>query len=161
ELYAAEFSRGHGLESVALKYFNVFGPRQDPMSPYAAVIPIWLRLMREGKSPLIFGDGNQSRDFTFIDNVVAANLAAMDAPAASGLAFNVAAGERVVLIELAHELMRIYGFAGGLEHTERRAGDIEHSWADVSQAKAMMSYQPTVHWREGLQRTVDWFREND
>ncbi len=160
EVYAAAFTRGHGLETVALRYFNVFGPRQDPMSPYAAVIPIWLRRMREGSSPVIFGDGKQSRDFTFIDNVVAANRLAMAAPAASGRAFNVAAGERVVLLDMAKELMADFGFDGGVEHTEPRQGDIEHSWADISQARELLGYDPKVNWREGLRRTVAWFRDS-
>lgn len=158
EVYAAAFSRGYGLETVALRYFNVFGPRQDPNSPYAAVIPIWLRRMSQGQPPVIFGDGQQSRDFTFIDNVVDANLRAMQQMEASGRAFNVAAGERVVLLELARELMRAYGFDQPLEFTHRRAGDIEHSWADVNQARQVLGYAALVPWREGVTRTVEWFR---
>ncbi len=157
EVYAAAFSRGYGLETVALRYFNVFGPRQDPMSPYAAVVPIWLRMMRDGRPPTLFDPGTQSRDFTYVQNVVQANLRASEADA-SGMTFNVAAGERVLLTELATELMAAYGFTGTIGRAPARAGDIEHSWADVSSAREVLGYEPAVSWREGLQRTVDWFR---
>ena len=158
EVYAAAFSRAYGIESVGLRYFNVFGPRQDPNSPYAAVIPIWLLRMSQGKPPQIFGDGNQSRDFTFIANVVDANLRAMETPGVSGAVFNVAAGERVVLLDMAKALIEAYGYDGGPEHTDPRPGDIEHSWADTSAAKLQLGYSTSVTWRDGLQRTVEWFR---
>ena len=158
ELYSQTFTRAYGLETVCLRYFNVFGPRQDPNSPYAAVIPIWLRRMSEGLPPQIYGDGKQSRDFTFIDNVVQANLSAASAPKASGLAFNVAAGERVVLLDMARELMRRYGYEGEPEHTAPREGDITHSWADVNRAKELLGYDPKVDWQTGLDRTIAWFR---
>ncbi len=158
ELYSQTFTRAYGLETVCLRYFNVFGPRQDPNSPYAAVIPIWLRLMSEGKPPEIFGDGKQSRDFTYIDNVVQANLSAGSAPKASGLAFNVAAGERVVLIDMARELMRRFGYEGEPVLTAPRPGDILHSFADVSRARELLGYEPKIDWREGLDRTIAWFR---
>jgi UDP-glucose 4-epimerase len=159
EVYAASFSRAYGLESVGLRYFNVFGPRQDPASPYAAVIPIWLLRMSQGKPPQIFGDGNQSRDFTFIDNVVDANLRAMETPDISGTVFNVAAGERVVLLDMAKALIEAYGYDGTPEHTDPRPGDIEHSWADTSAARTQLGYATSVSWRDGLQRTVRWFRD--
>ena len=158
EVYSAAFSRAYGIETVGLRYFNVFGPRQDPNSPYAAVIPIWLARMRRDEPPQIFGDGKQSRDFTYIDNVVDANLRAMDTPGLSGDVFNVAAGERVVLLDMAHALIDAYGYSGSPQHTERRPGDIEHSWADTAAAKARIGYTTLVSWRDGLTRTVEWFR---
>jgi UDP-glucose 4-epimerase len=161
ELYSQTFARAYGLETVCLRYFNVFGPRQDPNSPYAAVIPIWLRRMSQNEPPVIFGDGSQSRDFTFIDNVIAANLQAAAAPAASGHAFNVAAGERVVLIDMARELMQVYGYSGEPKFAEPREGDIKHSWAAIDKARELLGYAPQISWRDGLRRTVDWFRNGN
>jgi UDP-glucose 4-epimerase len=157
EHYCRVFSELFGLETVALRYFNVFGPRQRPDSMYAAVIPLFIDALRAGQRPFVHGDGLQSRDFTFIDDVVAANLAAAGAPAdaASGNAYNIACGDEHSLVELLQHLNEILGVDIESEHTEPRAGDVRHSCADATAAQRDLGWLPKVAFREGLVRTVD------
>ena len=161
ELYAHSFSRVLGLETVSLRYFNVFGPRQHPTSQYAAVIPKFVRAMLQGDAPVIFGDGKQSRDFTYIDNVVSANLLACKAPAekASGRAFNVAAGKSFSVNELYALLQELTGFDKPAVHAVPRGGDVRDSLADTSPAQQALGYKTLVDFKEGLRRTVDWYRQ--
>ncbi len=160
ELYCQSFSRVLGLETVSLRYFNVFGPRQHPTSQYAAVIPKFVRAMLSGEKPTIFGDGKQSRDFTFIDNVVSANLLACAAPAekVNGQVFNVAAGKRYSLLELYSLLQEHTGFRQPALFAAPRGGDVRESLADTTRAKDAMGYYPLVDFKEGLRRTVQWYR---
>jgi UDP-glucose 4-epimerase len=161
ELYAQSFSKVLGLETVSLRYFNVFGPRQHPTSQYAAVIPKFVRAMLNGEQPIIFGDGKQSRDFTYIENVVSANLLACKAPAesASGRVFNVAAGKSFSLNDLYSMLQEITGYAGSALHEPPRGGDVRDSLADTSRAQQAMGYKTLVDFKEGLSRTVEWYRQ--
>lgn len=159
EYYAAAFTHSYGLETVALRYFNVFGPRQDPASEYAAVIPKFITLMLAGKQPRIFGDGEQSRDFTYIDNVVSGNLLACAAPDAAGAVINLATGGRITLNDLVAQLNAALGTDLPPIHTPERPGDIKHSRADVSKAKELLSFAPVVEFAEGLRRTVHWYRK--
>ena len=161
ELYAQSFARLLSLETVSLRYFNVFGPRQHPTSQYAAVIPKFIRAMLHGEQPVIFGDGQQSRDFTFVDNVVSANLLACQAPAenVSGHVFNVAAGKRFSLSELYSLLQELTGYSGSPSYAPSRGGDVRDSLADNSRARQAMGYETLVDFKEGLRRTVEWYRE--
>jgi UDP-glucose 4-epimerase len=158
EGYARSFHCVYQLETVCLRYFNVFGPRQDPTSQYAAVIPNFITALLAGRSPMIFGDGEQSRDFTYVANVVQANLLAMDAPDVSGKVFNVACGERVTLNRLVAELQDLMGTQVVPAYAAPRAGDVRHSLADLSAARNELGYEPTVRLREGLERTIDHIR---
>ena len=158
EYYAAAFTRGYGLETVSLRYFNVFGPRQDPTSTYAAVIPKFIAQMLRGEAPTIYGDGSQSRDFTYIDNVVAGNLLAFEAAGASGETINLATGGGVVINDLVAKLNAILQTDIAPIHVDERPGDIKHSRADISKARHLLGYQPIVSFDEGLRRTVDWHR---
>ncbi len=158
ELLCGVFTRIYGLETVALRYFNVFGPRQDPTSEYAAVVPRFLTALLEGRQPIVFGDGEQTRDFTFIANVVQANLLAANVPDAVGEAMNIGYGERVSLNEvlsLAGELLNMPVHA---EYRDARPGDVRDSLADISKAKRLLGYNPAVNFREGLARTIDALR---
>jgi UDP-glucose 4-epimerase len=156
EHYCRVFSELHGLETVALRYFNAFGPRQRPDSMYAAVIPLFIAALRTGQRPLVHGDGKQSRDFTYISDVVAANLAAASAPAesASGKAYNIACGDEHSLLELLEHLGEILGVDVEPEHAEPRAGDVRHSCADVAAAARDLGWSATVAFRDGLDETV-------
>ncbi|HEU5197084.1 MAG TPA: NAD-dependent epimerase/dehydratase family protein [Methylomirabilota bacterium] len=158
EQYAQVWTRLYGVETVGLRYFNVFGPRQDPKSEYAAVIPRFILWALDGTPLEVHGDGTQSRDFTYIDNVVDANLAAAAAPAASGHAFNIGCGNRVSLLSIIERLEKILGRALERRHTPGRAGDVPHTQADVSKARALMNYTAQVDFDEGFRRTVDYFR---
>jgi nucleoside-diphosphate-sugar epimerase len=160
EQYMRAFSRVYGLETVTLRYFNVFGPFQDPTSHYSGVLAIFCRRMIAGEQPTIFGDGEQSRDFTFIDNVVHANLLAADAPAAkvSGQMINVATGTRITLNDTFRILRELTSYAGEPAYAESRSGDIHDSLADISLAGELLGYKPLVDFREGLRRTVEWYR---
>jgi nucleoside-diphosphate-sugar epimerase len=160
EHYLISFYRCYGLETVSLRYFNVFGPRQDPSSPYSGVLARFIMLMLRGEQPTIFGDGEQSRDFTYIDNVVAANLLALTAPAhqAAGRVFNVATGRRITLNETFKSLQGLTSYAGQPRYEPEREGDIKHSLADISSAEAWLDYKPKVDFKEGLRRTVEWYR---
>ena len=158
EQYAQVWTRLYGVETVGLRYFNVFGPRQDPKSEYAAVIPRFIIWALSGTPLEVHGDGTQSRDFTYIDNVVDANLAAAAAPAASGEVFNVGCGNRVSLLDIIGRLEKILGRAVARRHTPGRAGDVPHTLADVTKARTLMHYVPQVDFDEGFRRTVDYFR---
>ena len=160
EYYMTSFYRCYGLETVCLRYFNIFGPRQDPGSPYSGVLAKFIRQMLAGEEPTILGDGKQSRDFTYIDNTVEANLLAAKAPAsqAAGQVFNVATGTRVDLNETFQLLKKIIGFKGEVKYGPERAGDVKHSLADLSRTEKCLGYKPKVNFEEGLRRTVDWYR---
>lgn len=158
EGYARSFHDVYGLETVALRYFNVFGPRQDPTSQYAAVIPNFITALSVGQRPVIFGDGEQSRDFTYVSNVVDANLLAMDAPGVAGKVYNVACGERVTLNRLAAELRDLLSADLDAVYAAPRAGDIRHSLADLSRTRAELGYEPAVGLRRGLELTIDHLR---
>ncbi len=158
EQYAAVWSRLYGVETVGLRYFNVFGPKQDPASEYAAVIPRFI-LWALQRAPLeVHGDGTQSRDFTYIDNVVEANLLASRAPGAAGEVFNVGCGSRVSLLAIIASLERLVGRPLQRNHTPGRAGDVAHTLADVSKAKRLLGYTPLVSFDDGLQRTFEFFK---
>jgi UDP-glucose 4-epimerase len=161
EQYCAAFSEVYGLETVRLRYFNVFGPRQTPDSPYAAVIPLFLRALTAGERPVIHGDGEQSRDFTFVDDVVQANLRAADAPGVSGQAFNVACGRRTSLLDLLRHLNALLGTAIAPVHTQSRPGDVRHSQADIQRACDLLGYRPTTDIPAGLRHCLDWWRERN
>src|ERR1700722_2632251 len=160
ERYMISFYRCYGLETVCLRYFNVFGPRQDPSSPYSGVLARFITLMLRGEQPTIFGDGEQSRDFTYIDNVVEANLLACATPAAecAGEVFNIATGRRITLNETFKALQSLTSYSGQPKYDPERSGDIKHSLADVSKAQAALGYNPKVDFEEGLRKTVDWYR---
>ena len=160
EQYMVSFYRCYGLETVCLRYFNVFGPRQDPSSPYAGVLAKFITQMLRGERPTIYGDGEQSRDFTYIDNAVTANFLACEAPAekAAGEVFNVAAGRRVTLNEMYALLQSLIGYRENPIYAPERGGDIKHSLADISKAEAALGYKPVVDFEDGLRRTVEWYR---
>ena len=161
EYYMTSFYRCYGLETVSLRYFNIFGPRQDPTSPYSGVLAKFITQMLNGEQPTIFGDGAQSRDFTYIQNAVDANLLAMKAPAsqAAGQMFNVATGKRADLNQAFRLLKKITGYTGDVKYASERSGDVKHSLADLSRIEKHLGYKPTVDFEEGLRRTVDWYRE--
>jgi nucleoside-diphosphate-sugar epimerase len=160
EQYMISFYRCYGLETVSLRYFNVFGPRQDPTSPYSGVLAKFITLMLRGEQPTIYGDGEQSRDFTYIDNVVHANLLACQTlpHQVAGKMFNVATGRRITLNETFKALQKLTGYSGTCAYAAERGGDIKHSLADISKAEADFGYRVTVEFEEGLRRTVDWYR---
>jgi len=157
ELYCQVYAGLFGVETVALRYFNVFGPRQDPGSQYAAVVPLFIKSVLEGSRPTVYGDGEQSRDFTYVDNVVEANLLAAGAPGASGTVMNIGGGSRYTLNELLRLLGRIAGVTVNPLYVPRRAGDVLHSEADISRARQVLGYAPQVGLEEGLRRTVEWY----
>ena len=160
EYYMTSFFRCYGLETVSLRYFNIFGPRQDPSSPYSGVLAKFITQMLRGEQPTMNGDGEQSRDFTYIDNAVEANLLASKAPAAkvAGQVFNVATGRRVTLNETFKALQSLTSYSGPAKHGPERSGDIKHSLADIRKAEAGLGYRPKVGFEEGLRRTVEWYR---
>ena len=160
EHYMTSFHRCYGLETVCLRYFNVFGPRQDPSSPYSGVLAKFITLMLRGEQPTIYGDGEQSRDFTYIDNVVEANLLASKAPAerVAGQVFNIATGGRVTLNEMFTLLQGLTSYKVEPEYGPERGGDIKHSLADISKAETALGYKTVVNFEEGLHRTVEWYR---
>ena len=158
ELYCRVFYQLFGLETISLRYFNVFGPRQDPASEYAAVVPIFIKALLSGKRPAIYGDGRQSRDFTYVSNVVDANLAACRAPAA-GNVYNIACRKRTSVLELYNMIAGIIGSDAKPVYGSKRPGDIMHSFADISLAKDELGYEPLVGIEEGMRKTVGWFRK--
>ncbi len=160
EHYMRAFWRCYGLETVSLRYFNVFGPRQDPASPYSGVLALFITRMLQGKTPTIFGDGQQSRDFTFVENIVHANHLALTAPGqeVAGQVFNVATGSRVDLNATFQILKKLTGYSGEVHYESERPGDVKHSQADLSLAKKHLGYEPTVGLEEGLQQTIEWYR---
>src|SRR5687768_10847956 len=161
EYYCQVFTRVYGLETVSLRYFNVFGPRQDPSSQYSGVVSRFISSLLGDEQPVIFGDGEQSRDFTYVDNVVAANLSAANAAGASGKIINVANGERITLNELLAELKDLTGKQNvTAEYREPRVGDVRHSLADNSMARELLGYKSKVDLREGLKRTIDWWKSS-
>jgi nucleoside-diphosphate-sugar epimerase len=162
ELYAKVFAGIYGLQTVSLRYFNIFGPYQDPDSQYAAVIPKFIMKMLIGEAPVIYGDGEQSRDFTFIDNAVEANLLACRSDrVGKGEVINIACGESYSLNELVRELNKILNTNIEPVYTDPQPGDVKHSLADVSKAKELLGYEVKVDFKEGLRRTVDWFRRSN
>ena len=162
EHYMASFYRCYGLETVSLRYFNVFGPRQDPSSPYSGVLAKFITLMLRRLQPTIHGDGEQSRDFTYVDNAVEANLLACRAPSAqaAGKVFNVATGRRTTLNETFKLLQRLTSYSGAAAHGPERGGDIKHSLADISAAEKHLGYKPQINFEDGLRRTVEWYRSS-
>jgi nucleoside-diphosphate-sugar epimerase len=161
EYYCRVFTRVYGLETVALRYFNVFGPRQDPTSQYSGVVSRFISALLGDGQPVIYGDGEQSRDFTYIDNVVAANLSAADARDASGKVINVANGERITLNQLLAELKELTGKQGvNAQYLDPRVGDVKHSLADNTMARDLLGYEVKVGLREGLKRTIDWWKSS-
>ncbi len=160
EHYLACFTRVYGLETVSLRYFNVFGPHQDPTSHYSGVLAIFCRKMLAGEQPTIYGDGEQSRDFTYIDNVVLGNLLAAEASAekVAGQMMNLATGKKITLNQTFEILKGLTGYQGKPAYDEARAGDIKESLADISRAQSLLGYQPTVDFSEGLRRTVEWYK---
>jgi len=163
EYYMTSFYRCYGLETVCLRYFNVFGPRQDPASPYSGVLAKFITQMLEGEAPTIFGDGKQSRDFTYVDNVAQANLLACTAPSGevAGGVFNVATGRRTDLYQTFQILKKLTGYSGEVKYGPEREGDVKHSLADISLAEKHLRYKPKVDFEEGLTRTVAWYRSRE
>ncbi len=160
EYYCQVFTRVYGLETVSLRYFNVFGPRQNPHSQYAAVIPKFITAALKDEPLSVFGDGEQSRDFTYIDNVVQANLLAMASPHAVGKVYNVACGGRYTLNELIRQLEAIFGRQLEVQYLPPRAGDVKHSEASIAEAQRDLGYRVLVSFEEGLKRTVGWYMDN-
>jgi UDP-glucose 4-epimerase len=160
EHYMRSFTRVYGLETVVLRYFNVFGPYQDPNSHYSGVMALFCRKMLAGEQPTIYGDGEQSRDFTFIENVVRGNLMAAAAPAekVSGQMMNLATGSRSTLNETFGLLSELTGYSGGPAYAPPRSGDIRDSLADIALARKLLDYEPSISFREGLSRTVEWYK---
>jgi len=160
ELYMASFYRCYGLETVSLRYFNIFGPRQDPSSPYSGVLARFSMQMLRGEQPTIFGDGTTSRDFTYIDNAVSANLLACTAPAAecAGRVFNCATSQRTTLNQTFDALKKLTGYKGSVKYGPERSGDIKHSLADVAQAQKHLGYKLLVNFEDGLRPTVEWYK---
>jgi len=160
EQYCGVFHRVYGFETVALRYFNIFGPRQDPESQYAAVIPKFVTAILSGRRPVIFGDGLQSRDFTYVDNVVEANLLASEAESAAGKFFNVACGGRYTLLDLLSKIKETLGSDIKPVHESPRPGDVRDSQASIEAAQAILGYKVSVDFDEGLRRTVEWYRDS-
>lgn len=158
EYYCRVFTGLYGLDCVALRYFNVFGPRQDPESQYAAVVPIFLAAMLSGRRPIIYGDGEQSRDFTYVENVVDANMLAAFAKGCSGEVMNAACGSTVTVNELFQKLRALVGASVEPVYDKPRPGDVRHSFSDISKARRLLGFQPAVGFDEGLVRTVEWSR---
>ena len=161
EQYCRLFTRLYGLETVVLRYFNVFGVRQNPHSQYAAVIPKFITALLQGEPLLVFGDGHQSRDFTYVDNVVHGNMLAMTAPGVAGQVVNVANGGRTSLLQLITYLEELSQCQARIEFLPTRAGDVQHSQADVARAKELLGFEPCVDIKEGLRRTLTYFQNSD
>jgi UDP-glucose 4-epimerase len=159
ELHAQSWAAHTPLETVSLRFFNVFGPRQDPDSPYAAVIPLFIQRLARGEPLLIFGDGRQTRDFTFVGDVVRGILAAGSAPGVSGRVYNLASGRQTSVLEVAETLERLMGRRARYDHQTPRPGDIRDSWADISAAQRDLGFSPGTRLEEGLRITVDWFQK--
>lgn len=158
EEYCMTFHQIYGLETVALRYFNVFGPRQNPFSQYAAVIPKFITMIKNGQNPTIFGDGLTSRDFTFIENVVNANLLACEKKEAAGNIINIACFKAFTLNDLVQKLNKIIGTDIPPTYLPDKKGDVKHSLADIAKAKRLLGYEPAIDFDEGLRRTVEWFK---
>jgi nucleoside-diphosphate-sugar epimerase len=161
EYYCQVFYQVYGLETVALRYFNVFGPRQDPTSQYAAVIPKFVTAMLRDEQPVVYGDGEQSRDFSYVTNVVQANLLAATAPGVGGQVFNIACGQRYNLLELVATINRILGTDITPVYTAPKVGDVRHSLADIARARERLGYQVEVEFKEGLRRLIAWYKGHE
>ncbi len=160
EKYCQVFSAVYGLETVSLRYFNIFGPRQDPFSQYAAAIPLFITKILAEENPEIYGDGEQSRDFTYVANAVEANLRAVEAPPeAAGGVFNIACGERTTVNVLVNEISKLIGTSCEPIYVDPRPGDIKHSFADISAAKTVLGFEPGLSFRQGLKKTVAWYKK--
>lgn len=159
ELYCQAFYHSFGLETVGLRYFNVFGPRQDPASPYSAVIPLFVTAILSGKRPIIYGDGGQSRDFIFVQNVVRGNLLAAEAEGAAGEVFNMAEGRQTSLLQLLELLSRLLGKGIDPDFQPPRVGDVRESLADIYRARSILGYEPITNLEQGLTQTIDYYRE--
>lgn len=160
EHYLRTFYCCYGLETISLRYFNVFGPRQDPKSQYAAAIPAFVSSILKNEPPTIYGDGEQSRDFTFIDNVVQANWLAAKAPKTEGQVVNVACGERVTVNQIIAQINTLLGRSVKPNYVETRPGDVKHSLADIALAGKILGYKPIVTFDEGLRRAIEWYKDN-
>lgn len=160
EYYCSVFYEVYGLETLCLRYFNVFGPQQDPKSQYAAAIPAFVVSILNGESPTIYGDGEQTRDFTYIANVVEANLLAARAPKTSGQVINIACGEAISVNKIIAKINELLGKSVKPTYVDTRAGDVKHSLADINLAKETIGYEPKVYFDEGLELAIDWYREN-
>lgn len=160
EYYCSVFAQCYGLETISLRYFNVFGPYQDPTSQYAAAIPAFVTHILKGQPPLIYGDGEQTRDFTYVDNVVHANLLAARAKKTSGEVINVACGERISVNAIIDLINQICGTNVRPQYTDPRPGDVKHSLAAIDKARQLIGFQPVVLFREGLAKAIDWYRKN-
>jgi UDP-glucose 4-epimerase len=160
EATAKVFTNEYGLETVCLRFFNVFGPRQDPLSPYAAVIPQFIQTLEAGKGIMILGDGHQTRDFIFIEDVVRACLLSMNSEKAAGESFNIGWGASISILELARILQGFYPEAPEVQFGAPRKGDVRFSQADITKAREALGYRPKVELEEGVRRTVEWFKSN-
>jgi nucleoside-diphosphate-sugar epimerase len=159
EKYLQVFTMTYGLETVSLRYFNIFGPRQDPASQYAAAVPLFITRILRGEAPTIFGDGEQSRDFTYVANVVEANLLACAAPGAAGGVYNIACADRITVNKLVEKINLILGTSVAPVHEDPRPGDIRHSFADIGAAERDLGYRPRLGFEQGLERTIAWYKE--
>jgi nucleoside-diphosphate-sugar epimerase len=159
ELYGQVFAEAYGLETVSLRYFNVFGPRQDPTSQYAAAVPLFITKILASEAPTVYGDGEQSRDFTYVGDIVEANLLACRAPAASGGIFNVACAEQVTVNTLIEKINALLGRTVRPAYADPRPGDIRHSFADIEAARVGLGFEPKVGFEEGLKKTIAWYQE--
>jgi UDP-glucose 4-epimerase len=160
EIYCQVFTKAYRLETVSLRYFNVFGPRQDATSQYSGVLALFIPAVLEGRRPTIHGDGQQSRDFTYVKNVVHANLLACTVPGVGGQVFNVACGDRITVNSMLQHINKITGKDIQPIYADPRAGDIKHSQADITRAKEHLGYEPQASFEEGLRHTIEWYREN-
>ena len=160
EIYCQVFSRVYGLETVSLRYFNVFGPRQDSTSQYSGVLALFIPAVLQNKRPTIYGDGRQSRDFTYVQNVVEANLLACTVAGVAGQVFNVACGDRITVNSMLQQINKITGKDIAPTYADPRPGDIKHSQADITRAKEHLEYQPKISFEEGLRNTIEWYRKN-
>jgi nucleoside-diphosphate-sugar epimerase len=160
EYYCSVFSKVFGLETISLRYFNVFGPRQDPASQYAAAIPAFVTAILKDQSPTVYGDGEQSRDFTYIDNVVQANLLAARADKTNGEVVNIACGEAITVNAIIKLINELLGKDVAPNYDPPRPGDVKHSLADITVAGALIGFEPVILFREGLERSIDWYRHN-
>jgi nucleoside-diphosphate-sugar epimerase len=161
EYYCQVFTRVYGLETISLRYFNVFGPRQDPSSQYSGVVSRFISKLLSNEKPIIYGDGEQSRDFTYVDNVVEANVRAAETEKGVGQVINIANGQSITLNELLNELKILTGNTDvQAEYHEPRTGDVRHSLADISRAHEFLNFEPRVGLREGLNLTIDWWRQS-
>ncbi len=160
EYYCRVFSECFGLQTVSLRYFNVFGPRQDPKSQYAAAIPAFVTHVLRGTSPIVYGDGEQTRDFTYVDNIVHANLLAADAPQTHGEVLNIACGERISVNQIIGVINRVLGKSVQPTYAPVRAGDVKHSLADISLARKVIKFSPIVDFEKGLELAINWYKNN-